>query len=460
MKKENVESIELRNIKLFSLYDDLEVYEWIYDHLDEYVFLNEAFKIKEKFHKYEKNKNTYYIEMIKVYEELVSCFYFDIYCYVSGEKSLTNAKENIIYATYSESYLINIEDKFFPIGFLRQQVVGKSEYEKDILKQVESYKKKNKINFETWKKNLNTKKDEIIDLRKEYIKTTKASFMRGFIATILMIIGIIVFFYFHTKYAWSTGVILLFVLVYLGLSFIIFQEFKASKYIGYLFKMEAIYQRYCKIYEDILVIFVNLSSIFVVEGNNKIEVYHNEELHNEVKDIYQKDFRLKFKIAFEFGKFANISLIIILIIVSLLGRTRIEELRVSAMNYEEELIEEIQSNDVVTEDVIIELTPEGFDLDGFLFPDSAGRFLSKAEIEERRDESSLNYKDFLGYARNEIFARWGYPFKEGGVYHEHYSNYDWYKNMKPYAVVYNEFNKYEKENVNLIIELEKENGFK
>lgn len=99
------------------------------------------------------------------------------------------------------------------------------------------------------------------------------------------------------------------------------------------------------------------------------------------------------------------------------------------------------------EDVSTEDEPETMEME-YIFPDSDSRYLSEDEL--------INLdSDALKLARNEIFARHGYIFKDKGL-QEYFNSTTWYKgtvkgedfNMEK------EFNDFEKENVALIGSIE------
>ena len=99
------------------------------------------------------------------------------------------------------------------------------------------------------------------------------------------------------------------------------------------------------------------------------------------------------------------------------------------------------------EDAGAESEPETMELE-YIFPDSDSRYLTEDELIDL-DSAALKL------ARNEIFARHGYIFKDKGL-QEYFNSTTWYKgtvkgedfNMEK------EFNDYERENVALIGDIE------
>lgn len=94
----------------------------------------------------------------------------------------------------------------------------------------------------------------------------------------------------------------------------------------------------------------------------------------------------------------------------------------------------------------------GFNIDGFVFPDSSERYLSYDEL------LGLS-KEILGFARNEIFARNGNLFRKD-KYIDHYTAYGWYNSIpnKRYDIAPEELNLIEQANIKLILQREAELG--
>ena len=98
-----------------------------------------------------------------------------------------------------------------------------------------------------------------------------------------------------------------------------------------------------------------------------------------------------------------------------------------------------------------------FAKEGVIFKDSNERELHMEEIEALKQRADMSYKEALAYARNEIYARMGYAFnKEGGKYTEHYSQYEWYRNIEKRKITEDMFNRYERVNIDLILKAEDE----
>lgn len=100
-----------------------------------------------------------------------------------------------------------------------------------------------------------------------------------------------------------------------------------------------------------------------------------------------------------------------------------------------------------------------FDADGFVFPDSNEAYLTEDDLYELQYFEDYEFKDLLGFARNEIYARHGFQFNENGKYHPFYSQYEWYNELEHGDVSEDELNEYELQNVSLIVRIETEEGF-
>lgn len=100
------------------------------------------------------------------------------------------------------------------------------------------------------------------------------------------------------------------------------------------------------------------------------------------------------------------------------------------------------------------------DENGFVFSDSSERYLSSQEIALLKDCEEYSYKDLIRYSINEIYARHGYHFEEGGKYWNHYSLFSWYSEMPKQHVTYEMLNEYERANIDLLVKAEIENGFR
>ena len=105
-------------------------------------------------------------------------------------------------------------------------------------------------------------------------------------------------------------------------------------------------------------------------------------------------------------------------------------------------------------------TATGFDENGLLFWDSNERYLSEDEIYALKNNEEYDFQTLLGFARNEIYARRGYAFKEDGPYYPFYMQYEWYSNMSHDVFGDEVFNEYEIANRDLIVEIEKREGYR
>ncbi|MEE1312885.1 MAG: YARHG domain-containing protein [Lachnospiraceae bacterium] len=84
----------------------------------------------------------------------------------------------------------------------------------------------------------------------------------------------------------------------------------------------------------------------------------------------------------------------------------------------------------------------------YILPESDSKYYSKSELSE------LTAKQ-LAIARNEIYAKHGYIFSKNKEMKEYFEGKSWYKGTTKSADFHESvFNKYEKENIDTIVELE------
>lgn len=103
---------------------------------------------------------------------------------------------------------------------------------------------------------------------------------------------------------------------------------------------------------------------------------------------------------------------------------------------------------------------ETIDENGFVFADSNKRYLSNEEIYSLKTSDEYTYQELLRYCINEIYARNGYKYEEGSKYWEYYNSYSWYREVPKRDVTYEMLNQYERRNIDKLVNIEKENGFR
>lgn len=113
-----------------------------------------------------------------------------------------------------------------------------------------------------------------------------------------------------------------------------------------------------------------------------------------------------------------------------------------------------------TENTEAEENTSVFDENGFVFSDSDVRYLTEEEVYALRDVGEYDFQTLLGYARNELYARHGFAFNENGQYYPYYMQYEWYQNADHHVVKDSEFNEYERANRDLIVEIERREGYR
>lgn len=96
-------------------------------------------------------------------------------------------------------------------------------------------------------------------------------------------------------------------------------------------------------------------------------------------------------------------------------------------------------------------TPSDYKIDNFIFHDSDSRYLSERELGNLTEEEVL-------IALNEIYARRGYKFTKNDFLIDHFNKCSWYQGKYTNQTkLYKQFNKYEKANVQMLVEYEKKN---
>lgn len=94
-------------------------------------------------------------------------------------------------------------------------------------------------------------------------------------------------------------------------------------------------------------------------------------------------------------------------------------------------------------------TPSTYKIDGYIFYDSDSRYLKEKELKNLSEEEVL-------IALNEIYARRGYLFQKNDFLIDHFNQCSWYQGKYTNQnKVSQKFNKYEKENVKLLVKYEK-----
>ena len=113
-----------------------------------------------------------------------------------------------------------------------------------------------------------------------------------------------------------------------------------------------------------------------------------------------------------------------------------------------------------SEDIETESNNSIFDKNGFIFPDSDVRYLTEEEVYALRNSEEYDFQTLLGYARNELYARHGFAFNENKQYYPFYMQYEWYRNMEHSIISDSVFNQYELANRDLIVEIERREGYR
>lgn len=133
-----------------------------------------------------------------------------------------------------------------------------------------------------------------------------------------------------------------------------------------------------------------------------------------------------------------------------------------------------QSDDVTNDEITNELKLQNhfdncsagndlrsiFSENGFIFQNSSYALLATTDIENlrARENSDITFGDMLQYAINEIYARHGRRFT-AAEYNNFYTKYEWYTPTVN-EVYWEEFNEFEKNNITLLLNVQKECGYR
>ena len=100
-----------------------------------------------------------------------------------------------------------------------------------------------------------------------------------------------------------------------------------------------------------------------------------------------------------------------------------------------------------------------FNKDGQIFPDSNRRYLSEEEILLLKDREDYSFSELLRYSVNEIYARAGFSFGSS-EWNNYYDQFEWYRTTEKKDVRYETMNKYEQYNLDLLVRIEEEYGYR
>lgn len=180
---------------------------------------------------------------------------------------------------------------------------------------------------------------------------------------------------------------------------------------------------------------------------NTIKMNYVKDLiedHAEIEEVY--------KVKKSGGNKGIIALIIISIIVTLgggvigynyIGKSVKPEVASNTESKAPEKEDDKVDNSKVTESEEDKVDKNNVD---YILPESDSKVLSSGEL-------SNFSKENLAFARNEIYARYGYIFKSE-IYSDYFNSKSWYTEDPSFSGNESEFNSYEKANIKLIKSLE------
>ena len=444
---------------------------WLAEHRELYHSEGKEEKLLCNLEKYGSNVYTYPQEAMDTYQEFTEKLLNNPYKYMGVYEE--SVLDEVICCSSLEGYLILINGVFFPIGFLKTapeeyfdkvqkatcDFLAESHYE---FSQSEQKYVLDKLSFGIFKY------ERIVDrfVKEKLIKNSGIYFRIICSLIITVVIGIGIFVWKKTMQRailWYIGAVV-------GISSILWlfkrsiQGYQSILHLkkAQLFRAQirAFHEKCTKMYNEA---FQNEN--LMKEENIHIEPCMSEREYNDIFRIIEdnnlenlkpiKPFCISWKIYFLL--FFMYGIVPFNMKYGLFDRIK-DSFR---MTEDERLKEISEENGNVSEGDFKgeEAKLIGFNENGLLFPDSNGRYLTEEELYQLQEVEGYDFQTLLSFARNEIYARRGYQFRQGEKYDTHYMQYEWYANMEHGDVSEDIFNEYEWENILLIVRIEEELGF-
>lgn len=437
---------------------------WLSEHLDCYEAENEEMALLEDLKHYGSNVYTYPQEALSAYKEFCSRLYNNPYKYMSACE--LNKITHKIFSHSPDGYLAEVSDEVYPIGFLK---TGIEQYGADINKNIHNYLSQTVERFkqEDYKyisDKLVTGKEKYRQLVAEYESEKALSDKKiyrnmfcGLSSGVAIVTGIL-------GTIGKINMIVWLILTLLG-SFIVFWILCrcVQGYMGIqrVKRLEAYNKKVVEFSESYV---QKCNEFFTVKSlmDEKIAAIQplwKWEQYKEILDIIDSDEFENLKILKPLNYNVKVIAMIAAIYLLLIPAVRIDwgKLRVDFPKAEKETTSETPHMETETEET---QNYAGFDENGFLFGDSDSRYLTEEEIYQLQYIEGYDFQTLLGFARNEFYARKGYAFNPDGKYYAYYMQYGWYSGMEHGEVTDDMFNEYERKNLDLIIRIEVEMGYR
>lgn len=437
--------------------DNYQHIQWTAKHCNLYCESKDNAGVLQELEKYGTNVYTYPYESQNAYDKLQEVLLNNPYTYMSGWGL---DEKGDMYSNSLDGYIFQIDQNIkVPLGFLKsicetEEMPIRSledNFLKDCLNRYHTdIYSKYIVKLEAGKKKYRSI-DKILDLR----VPEKFVYRHIVCYSIFLILLCIVLFLYRTsmKHLLVLGVILAYTI---PMAMGIIGEFMCMRKKRFvqekLTKIESFSEQYIMKHKESFNV-----SLFMENPNYVIEPIFTEKEYHKINTVIDDETVEKLTAQsigdFKYGK--KIFTCIIAVASVLLLNPAIE--------YIEKLSYEFQQNIAAEKTVETEETADFvtvFKETGFVFPDGDLRELTEEEIYELKNIEEYDFKTLLSFARNEFYARKGFAFRKDGDLGSHYTQYDWYNELEYREVTSDMFNSVERKNIDLIISVEKKEGYR
>lgn len=470
----------------------LEHIRWIAEHIEYYVGVGEGSEVVQNLKQYGSNIYTFPQEAKNTYERFAKIVSNNPYEYQTQK---TGGENNVIYVNNVDGYLVSSGEYLVPAGFLRENSVNNATEAENVVKKMLD---KSFSDFrEEEQKTVNKMQSDIEKLKAYLLAKFPGSLFVNF-ARVCSLCFAALYFYsiwsihrFHNNGMESNIKLGLSILsLILGLFFFVLCWGIVIRILGEKYKGKCIntIQKNLTIFQSEQnkldkQQFLQNTAISQQSYMSKIKEYNIDSMMTKLGK-YNKKAMFGTK-AYTWSSLFQVSKIWLLILIVLgfyifIGgdfknykaarakqKAIVEHQKAKEKAEEEKRVEEMLAEEEQAAEADSEMDSKAnsdilFDENGFIFADSSSRYMDLSEItalEKKAAENGYEYKDVLGFARNEIYARKGHQFNETGKYHPYYSQFEWYNNMPHVTVTEEMLTPIERHNLDLILSIEREYGW-
>lgn len=459
---------------------------WLAEHINLYDSKDEGTVILEQVRHYGGNIYTFPLEAKEAYEELAGHLADNPYEQMAA---WSMPAEKNIFPNSVEGYLVKVFDILVPVGFLRTcEEVPQQEIESIIKNMLESCLQKFQLTEKTYIQNLeNGKKqcDAIFKNDGNRIETLNKMIRCGFVLEAIFAIvagmgaGIcleVLNINGWAAFVWGAAVMI----AIIADSYYIWKTLKAHSIFKILKKVAGQKEILVKYYDEYMRIreqYFTVENVCHYKAEGSLAPCRCQGEYQEIMQLLQdiptsgkknrwilNKMMLRQGIIMPLGKFCLVYAAVALVVCVGPNYVNYWQEKKAARAEEERKQQEAELAEMAAEDEAAQIPQDVqkpvFDENGFLFADSNERLLSEEEVYALKDVEGMEFKELLGFARNEIYARYGYPFNQDGPYYSHYMQYEWYSSMSSMKVGDTDFNEYEIANRDLIVSIEKREGYR